>query len=163
MPLFALIRPLLDQSVAAYSERLAREARVLRDVAYLKSFDDRLLLDIGLKRSEIEAYVRRRLASGPLVDDCTEERVMRIAGLFTEHPASAGETYGEHMRVALSFARPLAKATGAALVHAFFPFLFTRTASATITTLHERMARRCAACGNQTCQKSRLHLLARRD
>jgi carotenoid cleavage dioxygenase-like enzyme len=35
---------------------------------------------------------------------------MRVTTVFTAHPASAGETYGEHMRVALSFALPLAKA-----------------------------------------------------
>ena len=57
---------------------------------------------------------------------------MRVSTVFTEHPASAGETYGEHMRVALSFAVPLAKAAIAALVHAFLPFLFTTTASATV-------------------------------
>jgi hypothetical protein len=78
---------------------------------------------------------------------------MQITGLFTAHPASAGETYGEHMKVALSFAGPLAKAAGAALVHAFLPFLFTTTASETVKTLHERMARRCAAC--QRCCGSR--------
>jgi hypothetical protein len=44
---------------------------------------------------------------------------MRVTNVFTDHPASAGETYGEHMRVALSFALPLAKAAMAALVHAF--------------------------------------------
>jgi Family of unknown function (DUF6356) len=71
---------------------------------------------------------------------------MRVTTLFTDHPASAGETYGEHMRVALSFALPLAKAALAALVHAFLPFLFTTTASATVNTLHNRMARRCATC-----------------
>lgn len=71
---------------------------------------------------------------------------MRVTTVFTEHPASAGETYGEHMRVALSFAFPLAKAAIAALVHAFLPFLFTTTASATVKTLHDRMARRCVNC-----------------
>ena len=71
---------------------------------------------------------------------------MRVTTVFTDHPASAGETYGEHMRVALSFALPLAKAAIAALVHAFLPFLFTTTASATVKTLHNRMARRCANC-----------------
>ena len=73
---------------------------------------------------------------------------MRVTTVFTEHPASAGETYGEHMRVALSFALPLAKAAIAALVHAFLPFLFTTTASATVKTLHDRMARRCVNCPN---------------
>jgi hypothetical protein len=71
---------------------------------------------------------------------------MRVTNVFTDHPASAGETYREHMRVALSFALPLAKAAIAALVHAFLPFLFTTTASATVKTLHDRMARRCANC-----------------
>src|SRR3954447_12816195 len=74
------------------------------------------------------------------------ESAMQIKGLFTSHPASVGETYGEHMRVALSFAGPLAKAAGAALVHAFLPFLFTTTASLTVKRLYDRMTRRCAAC-----------------
>jgi len=74
------------------------------------------------------------------------EDAMQIRGLFTSHPASVGETYGEHMRVALSFAAPLAKAAGAALIHAFLPFLFTTTASLTVKSLYERMTRRCAAC-----------------
>lgn len=72
--------------------------------------------------------------------------------LFTDHPDSVGETYLEHMRTALSFAGPLAKAAGAALVHAFLPFLFTTTASRTVKALHHRMTRRCAG-----CPKMRLH------
>ena len=71
---------------------------------------------------------------------------MRFKEWFTRHPASVGETYGEHMRVALSFAGPLAKAASAALVHAFLPFLFTTTASLTVKRLYDRMTRRCAAC-----------------
>jgi len=38
----------------------AREAQIARQVAYLYSFDDRLLADIGLNRSDIEAHVRKR-------------------------------------------------------------------------------------------------------
>ena len=71
---------------------------------------------------------------------------MMVKRLFTEHPAMVGETYGEHMRTALSFAGPLTKAAGAALVHAFLPFLCTTTASATVKGLHARMTRRCATC-----------------
>src|SRR3954463_7151447 len=74
------------------------------------------------------------------------ETAMQIRELFTSHPASVGETYGEHMRVALSFAGPLAKATDAALVHAFLPFLFTTPATRTVKRLYDRMTRRCAAC-----------------
>ncbi len=57
----ALSRHVLKETVAAFHERHTREARVVRNVAYLRSFDDRLLLDIGLNRTDIEAYVRRRL------------------------------------------------------------------------------------------------------
>lgn len=71
---------------------------------------------------------------------------MNLRRLFTEHPAMVGETYPEHMRTALSFAGPLAKATGAALVHAFLPFLCTTTASDTVKGLYARMTRRCATC-----------------
>jgi Family of unknown function (DUF6356) len=44
---------------------------------------------------------------------------MYLRDLFTDHPRSVGETYGDHMLVALSFAGPLTKAAAAALVHAF--------------------------------------------
>ena len=71
---------------------------------------------------------------------------MQMRDLFMDHPRSVGESYTEHMRVALSFAAPLAKAAGAALIHAFLPFLFVRTASLTVKSLHERMTRRCASC-----------------
>ena len=71
---------------------------------------------------------------------------MRLQGLFTDHPRSVGESYLEHMHVALSFAVPLGKAAAAALVHAFLPFLFVTTASLTVKRLHERMTRRCSAC-----------------
>jgi hypothetical protein len=71
---------------------------------------------------------------------------MALPRCFTDHPASVGETYGEHMQVALSFAVPLTKAAAAAYMHALFPFLFTTTASGIVKGLYDRMTRRCAAC-----------------
>ena len=71
---------------------------------------------------------------------------MNLKRLFTEHPDHVGETYVEHMKVALSFAGPLAAGAAAALVHAFLPFLFVTTASGTVKRLYDRMTRRCAAC-----------------
>ena len=71
---------------------------------------------------------------------------MSLKRLFTEHPASVGETYTQHMGVALSFALPLTKAALGAFVHAVFPFLCTTTASDTVKGLHARMTRRCATC-----------------
>ncbi len=58
---------------------------------------------------------------------------------FTEHPASVGETYGEHLRVALGFAGSLAVAAAAAAVHAVVPSRCTSTASKRICALHDQM------------------------
>ena len=48
---------------------------------------------------------------------------------FTTHPASVGETYGQHCRFALRFAARMLVGGAAATVHAFLPFLFVTTAS----------------------------------
>lgn len=70
--------------------------------------------------------------------------------LFTEHPATVGETYGEHMAVAAACGLRMVFAGLACLVHAVLPFLFVRTGSATITALHERMVlHRRAPAGEQ--------------
>lgn len=58
---------------------------------------------------------------------------------FTEHPASVGESYWQHMAASLSFAGAMLLGAGAALVHSIFPFLMVRTGSRIVTRLHERM------------------------
>ncbi len=58
---------------------------------------------------------------------------------FTHHPASVGETYWQHLLASARFAALLGVAAVAALVHAVLPFLFEKTASEIITTLHRRM------------------------
>jgi hypothetical protein len=69
----------------------------------------------------------------------------RLARLFTHHPEKVGETYFGHMAFAAWFASRLAMATGAALVHAFLPFLFETTASRIVRELYERTHKRGAA------------------
>jgi hypothetical protein len=59
--------------------------------------------------------------------------------LFLTHPASVGETYFEHLRVALGFALAMLGGGLACAVHAVVPALFTRTGSRTIEVLHRRM------------------------
>ena len=61
---------------------------------------------------------------------------------FTEHPASVGESYWQHMGVALSFAGRMLVGAAASLVHAVFPFLCTRTGSGIVLELHQRVVRR---------------------
>lgn len=60
---------------------------------------------------------------------------------FTEHPASVGENYLQHLGSALSFAGPLLLAAACVFLHALLPFLFPRTASRIVTRLHRRMVK----------------------
>jgi Family of unknown function (DUF6356) len=62
----------------------------------------------------------------------------RIAKMFTDHPATVGETYFGHMAFAGWFASRLFMAAFAALIHAVLPFLFETTASGIIRELYER-------------------------
>lgn len=58
---------------------------------------------------------------------------------FADHPQSVGETYFEHMGVALGFCVRLMIASAVCFVHALLPWLFTRTASQAVARLHDRM------------------------
>ena len=65
--------------------------------------------------------------------------IATVNSAFAEHPASVGETYGEHFVVAGSFGLALFKASLACFVHAVLPFAFEKTGSNAITELHTRM------------------------
>jgi len=58
---------------------------------------------------------------------------------FTDHPASVGETYGEHLAMASGFGVAMILGGLACLVHGLLPFLFVKTGSRTIDGLHHRM------------------------
>ena len=62
-----------------------------------------------------------------------------LQALFTAHPATVTESYGEHWRTANSFAGALLVGGIVCLVHAWLPFLFTKTGSGIITRLHDRL------------------------
>ena len=64
-----------------------------------------------------------------------------MQNFFSAHPASVGETYWQHMAVALKFSFALFSAAFAALIHAFFPALFETTASQQINRLHDQLVR----------------------
>lgn len=59
--------------------------------------------------------------------------------LFSEHPASVGETYGEHLMMASGFGIRMVLGGIACLIHGLLPFLFVKTGSAQIAGLHETM------------------------
>ncbi|WP_193370991.1 DUF6356 family protein [Pelagibius marinus] len=64
---------------------------------------------------------------------------MSFRDLFTEHPASVGETYWQHLASAWGFSWRMMLASLACLIHALLPFLFVKTGSRAITGLHDRM------------------------
>ena len=58
---------------------------------------------------------------------------------FTEHPASAGESYARHMGTASGYALRLIGGGLAAAMHGLLPFLFQTTASDMIFKMHDEM------------------------
>lgn len=58
---------------------------------------------------------------------------------FTDHPASVGESYFEHMGSAWGFAGTMFVGAVACALHGVFPFAFQRAGSARIKALHARM------------------------
>lgn len=59
--------------------------------------------------------------------------------IFTHHPASVGESYGQHFLSALSFSGAMLRGSLLCAIHAFLPFLFRKSGSTAIQSLYERM------------------------
>jgi Family of unknown function (DUF6356) len=68
-----------------------------------------------------------------------QDFAMSFSKLFTEHPGTVGETYSEHMGVALYFGARMVVAGSACMLHGLFPFLFVKTGSTTVRHLHDEM------------------------
>jgi hypothetical protein len=66
---------------------------------------------------------------------------MRIARLFTDHPASVGESYFEHLAFATRFGLTMIGGGLACLVHAVLPFACVTRGSETVARLNETLAR----------------------
>jgi hypothetical protein len=64
---------------------------------------------------------------------------MQIIKLFTAHPETVGENYGEHLGRAAAFGARMMLAGLACMLHGLLPFLFVRTGSRAISELHEQM------------------------
>lgn len=62
-----------------------------------------------------------------------------LSRTFIDHPASVEETYFEHLIFAGRFSALLFGAGGAALVHAFIPCLFEKTAGNMIRKMHRQI------------------------
>lgn len=64
---------------------------------------------------------------------------MSLTQKFTEHPATVGETYGQHFVTAMGFSLSLLRAAYCCGLHAVFPFMCEKTGSQCIEGLYERM------------------------
>ncbi|WP_057883589.1 DUF6356 family protein [Tsuneonella troitsensis] len=64
---------------------------------------------------------------------------MRLSGYFRDHPASVGETYGEHLAHASGFGLRMIVGGFACILHGLLPFLFVKTGSKQVSVLHDRM------------------------
>jgi hypothetical protein len=59
--------------------------------------------------------------------------------LFLDHPATVGESYAEHFKVASSFGWAMLVGALGAFAHALVPALCQRTGSNTVKRLHARL------------------------
>jgi hypothetical protein len=59
--------------------------------------------------------------------------------LFLDHPASVGESYAEHFRVAAGFGWAMLGGALGAFAHALVPALCQRTGSTVVKRLHHRL------------------------
>ena len=64
---------------------------------------------------------------------------MTFIQLFTHHPASVGESYGDHFLAASGFGFRMLLGAIACLIHAVLPFMFVTTGSNMICLLNDRM------------------------
>ena len=75
---------------------------------------------------------------------------MSLRQKFTGHPASVGETYGQHFAAAMGFSLSLFGAAICCAIHAILPFTFEKTGSDCIRDLYQRMvAKRSRATGEE--------------
>lgn len=64
---------------------------------------------------------------------------------FLDHPASIGETYGEHFRAATGFGLTMIAGGIACFIHGILPNVFQTTGSGTVKRLYEMMVAKRAA------------------
>ena len=80
----------------------------------------------------------------------------RVKQLMLAHPEALNETYFQHLRHAMGYARRLLAASFCAFIHALLPFLFEKTASNTIKTMYGEMTAR-GATSPVAPQRPRIH------
>jgi hypothetical protein len=65
-----------------------------------------------------------------------------MANIFTKHPKEVGETYFQHLWVALKYSFKLLLLFIIAFIHSFFPFIFKENTSNKIIEMAEELKNR---------------------
>lgn len=65
-----------------------------------------------------------------------------MANIFTNHPKEVGETYFQHLWVALKYSFKLLLLFIIAFIHSFFPFIFKAHTSTKIIEMAEELKNR---------------------
>lgn len=87
-----------------------------------------------------------------------------MKNIFTEHPASIGESYFEHLYFAAKFGSGMVVGGLACLLHAIFPFVFKNTGSNILLRMahdficrmparDDRLQKLATALDNNRCKK----------
>ena len=74
--------------------------------------------------------------------------------VFTEHPATVGESYFQHMFRALGFGFRMVGAGMGCILHAIFPFICEKTGSKMIDCLHNEMHEVKSRCKDAEIKKA---------
>lgn len=77
-----------------------------------------------------------------------EELSREVGRAFTEHPATANETYIQHLKFAGMFGLRFIYAGVATVIHAVFPFMFMTAGSKQLATINRILAERQAGISN---------------
>jgi len=65
-----------------------------------------------------------------------------MANIFTKHPKEVGETYFQHLWIALKYSFKLLLLFVITFIHSIFPFIFKTTMSAKIIEMAEKLKNR---------------------
>lgn len=76
--------------------------------------------------------------------------------IFTKHPTEVKMSYSQHLLFAIKFSGLFLFLAVASFVHAFFPFLFTNTASRLVEKIHRDFKRHKLSCCRQKKAASNL-------